>query len=185
MSKPKEFVDYGPWLAAPRASELFESPKILMRRTDDRLLSCLETDSAICVNSCHVIKFKEDADEKVDYRYVLGLLNSKLLQKIFELQNPQMIGKTFAEIKVIYVERLPIHLVERSKLNDKSRHDKMVSLVDQMLSLNKQLPAAKTDHEKTALQRRIDAVDQQIDQLVYELYGLTEEEIGIVEGSAK
>ncbi|MDH4163474.1 MAG: hypothetical protein OEW15_12400 [Nitrospirota bacterium] len=51
-----------------------------------------------------------------------------------------------------------------------------------MLSLNKQLPTTKTDHETTALQRRINAADQQIDQLVYELYGLTEEEIGIVEG---
>ena len=57
----------------------------------------------------------------------------------------------------------------------------MVSLVDQMLSLNKQLPETKTDHEKTALQRQLAAVDQQIDQLVYELYGLTEEEIEIVE----
>jgi len=39
----------------------------------------------------------------------------------------------------------------------------------------------KTDHEKTALQRHIDATDRQIDQLVYELYGLTEKEIGIIE----
>ena len=38
------------------------------------------------------------------------------------------------------------------------------------------------DHEKTALQRQIDATDRQIDQLVYELYGLTEEEIKVVEG---
>ncbi|MHB8846309.1 MAG: hypothetical protein ACYC7L_16365 [Nitrospirota bacterium] len=37
-------------------------------------------------------------------------------------------------------------------------------------------------HEKTALQRQIDATDRQIDQLVYELYGLTEDEIKIVEG---
>ncbi len=59
------------------------------------------------------------------------------------------------------------------------------TLVARMLSLHKQLPTAKTDHEKTALQRRIDATDKQIDQLVYELYGLTEEEIKIVEGQAK
>jgi hypothetical protein len=50
-----------------------------------------------------------------------------------------------------------------------------------MLSLNKQLPAAKTDHEKTVLQRQIEATDKQVDHLVYELYGLTEEEIKIVE----
>jgi predicted nucleic acid-binding Zn-ribbon protein len=40
----------------------------------------------------------------------------------------------------------------------------------------------KTDHERTALQRQIDATDRQIDQLAYELYGLTQEEIRIVEG---
>ena len=65
---------------------------------------------------------------------------------------------------------------------DKARHDRMVSLVEQMLSLNKQLQTAKTDHEKTSLQRQIEFTDRQIDHLVYELYGLTEDDIKIVEG---
>ncbi len=56
----------------------------------------------------------------------------------------------------------------------------MVALVDQMLELHKQLTSAKTDHDKTVIQRQINATDQQIDQLVYELYGLTEDEIKIV-----
>ena len=43
------------------------------------------------------------------------------------------------------------------------------------------LLAARTEHDETALQRQIDATDQQIDELVYELYGLTAEEVGIVE----
>ena len=51
-----------------------------------------------------------------------------------------------------------------------------------MLDLNKKLPLARTDHEKKLLQRQIDATDQKIDELVYELYGLTKEEIKIVEG---
>jgi hypothetical protein len=54
-----------------------------------------------------------------------------------------------------------------------------------MLAFSDRLSSVRTDHEKTALQRQIDAVDKQIDQLVYELYGLTEEEIGIVEAAAK
>ncbi len=58
----------------------------------------------------------------------------------------------------------------------------MVVLVEQMLSLHKQLAAAKTPDDKTRIQRQIDATDQQIDHLVYELYGLTEKEIQIVEG---
>ena len=51
-----------------------------------------------------------------------------------------------------------------------------------MLALHKQLAAAKTPTAKTMLQRQIDATDRRIDRLVYELYDLTEEEIGIVEG---
>jgi hypothetical protein len=51
-----------------------------------------------------------------------------------------------------------------------------------MLDLNKKLPLGKTDHEKILLQRQIDSTDRRIDELVYELYGLTGEEIKIVEG---
>jgi hypothetical protein len=81
-----------------------------------------------------------------------------------------------------YIEQLPIRTIDFSDPADKARHDRMVALVESMLSLNKQLAAANTGHEKTSLQRQIDATDRQIDQLVYELYGLTNEEIRIVEG---
>ena len=55
-------------------------------------------------------------------------------------------------------------------------------VVERMLSLHKQLAAAKTPTVKTHLQRQIDSTDREIDLLVYELYGLTEEEIRILEG---
>jgi hypothetical protein len=48
--------------------------------------------------------------------------------------------------------------------------------------LNKRLQDAKLDHEKTLLQRQIEATDASIDKLVYELYRLTEEEIKVIEG---
>ncbi|HQD25197.1 MULTISPECIES: hypothetical protein [Methanoculleus] len=50
-----------------------------------------------------------------------------------------------------------------------------------MLDLNRRLAAAP--HEKEVLAGMIDATDQEIDRLVYELYGLTEEEIAVVEGA--
>jgi len=77
---------------------------------------------------------------------------------------------------------IPICSIDFSNVADKSRHDRMVELVERMLALHKQLAAAKVEHEKTALQRQIEATDRQIDVLVYELYGLTEEEIKIVDG---
>lgn len=61
----------------------------------------------------------------------------------------------------------------------------MVSLVQSLLDLHKQLSEAKGEHERTMLQRQIEATDRQIDALVYELYGLTEDEIRIVEEACK
>ena len=118
-------------------------------------------------------------DNKVNISAILGVLNSRLISYLYINQVTQATKDDFPQVTIKDVLSLPAP----SLLKDKARHDKMVSLVDQMLSLNKQLPAAKTDHEKTALQRQIDATDRQIDQLVYELYALTEEERRIVEGA--
>ena len=59
----------------------------------------------------------------------------------------------------------------------------MVELVERMLNLHKQLPEAKTPHERESIERTIAGTDKAIDQLVYELYGLTEEEIRVIEGT--
>jgi hypothetical protein len=66
-----------------------------------------------------------------------------------------------------------------------ARHDKMVGLVETMLKLHKDLPKVKIPHEQESLKRTIAATDAQIDALVYEMYGLTEDEIRIVEGGSK
>lgn len=58
----------------------------------------------------------------------------------------------------------------------------MIGLVEHILSLHRQLGETQTPQAKTLLKRQIEATDRQIDRLVYELYGLTEAEIEIVEG---
>jgi len=64
---------------------------------------------------------------------------------------------------------------------DKARHEKMVSLVERMLALHKRSP--KTPQEQEMVKREIEpSADRAIDKLVYELYGLNEDEIRIVEG---
>jgi hypothetical protein len=52
-----------------------------------------------------------------------------------------------------------------------------------MLSLHKKLSTEPTPHRREQIQREIGATDRQIDQLVYQLYGLTDEEIAIVESA--
>jgi adenine-specific DNA-methyltransferase len=67
--------------------------------------------------------------------------------------------------------------------SEKYSHSEIVSLVSSLLTLHKQLPGAHTDFEKERLARQIESADHRIDELVYELYGLTAEEIKTVEGS--
>ncbi len=173
------WIKYGPWLAAPRNPAIFTSPfKIVVRQTGDSIIATLINDYFIARDNLHLI-----LPQNIDYNllYILGIINSKLLDFIYSFLNPEK-GEALAQIKKQHVEQLSIRPINFSNPADKARHDKMLSLVEQMLSLNKKLTAAKTDHEKTSLQRQIDATDRQIDRLVYELYGLTEEEIRIVEG---
>jgi hypothetical protein len=122
--------------------------------------------------------------EPNEYKYMLSLLNSRLLDGYLKSISSHFSGGFYAYNRQ-YIEQLPIHTIDFSDPKDVARHDRMVSLVDQMLSLNKQLPQARTPHEQTSLQRQIEATDSQIDALVYELYGLTDEEIWIVEGGLK
>ena len=80
---------------------------------------------------------------------------------------------------------MPIPIIDVSKAKAKAAHDRMVKLVDAMLALHKDVPAAKSEAQKTVIQRQIDATDAEIDRLVYDLYGLTAEEIAIVEETTK
>jgi hypothetical protein len=91
-------------------------------------------------------------------------------------------SKVFAKVLSANLKNLPIRRIDFKNPKDKALHDKMVSLVGNMLNLHKHLVEAKLPQTKTAIQRHIDATDKQIDRLVYELYGLTEEEIKVVDG---
>jgi hypothetical protein len=78
--------------------------------------------------------------------------------------------------------RVSLRPIDFSDPKDVARHDKMVRLVERMLDLHKRLPEAKTKNDRELIERQIKATDDEIDALVYELYGLTDEEIAIVEG---
>jgi hypothetical protein len=70
-----------------------------------------------------------------------------------------------------------------SNFGEVAQHDKLVALVDDMLDLQKKHQEARMEQDKELYERQTTIVDAQIDRLVYDLYGQTEEEIGIVEGN--
>lgn len=77
--------------------------------------------------------------------------------------------------------KTPIRTINFEDHEDVARHDRMVTLVEQMLKLHKDSETARTPQDKELIQRQIDVTDKKIDKLVYELYSLTEDEIDIIE----
>lgn len=126
-------------------------------------------------NKCFIIPLPD--------KYLLGILNSKLDYFYFETSLPKLRGGFFMPASVIFKD-FPVRTIDPTDPADVTRHDRMVSLVEGMLDLNKKLAAAHLSSEKEMLKRRIDTTDAAIDRLVYELYGLSEEEVAIVEGRA-
>ncbi len=68
-----------------------------------------------------------------------------------------------------------------SNPSEKAQHDKLVALVDNMLELQEKYHGARMERDKELYERQIRIVDAQIDKQVYDVYGLTEEEVKVVE----
>lgn len=115
-----------------------------------------------------------------DSKYLLGIFNSRLWTFLFSHVSSTIRGG-FYRWKYQYMSPLPIRTINFDDPSDVARYDKMVSLVDQMLQLNKKLAESKVPQTTEMLRRQIESTDRQIDQLVYKLYDLTDEEIKIVE----
>ncbi|HEX2190403.1 MAG TPA: TaqI-like C-terminal specificity domain-containing protein, partial [Longimicrobiaceae bacterium] len=152
--------------------------KLLTRQIGRHPEFALDTAGYQCLNTIFMINFRSEA--KVDPRFVLGLLNSRLTRAIW-LDRFYDKRRTFPKIKGTYLKELPVYALDRSESADIARHDRMVSLVVRMLALHEQYASAKIGHDKTLIGRQIEATDRQIDRLVYELYALTEQEIKLIE----
>jgi hypothetical protein len=116
--------------------------------------------------------------------YLLGILNSKLIFNYYK-RISTVIGDPDKKGRLRWftqdVVKIPIYVPDFYEPADAARQDRMVALVTQMLDLHKRLHDTTLEHEKTVIERQIEATDREIDELVYELYGLTEEERKIVE----
>lgn len=120
-------------------------------------------------------------NKEYDHKYILGLINSTLLFWLLRKMSNKFRGGWITCTKQ-YFGNLPIKKIDFTNEYESLLYNKVISAVDQMLTTKKQLQQAKTDGDKNYLNRKCETLDRQIDELVYQLYGLTEEEIKIVEG---
>jgi adenine-specific DNA-methyltransferase len=139
---------------------IFTDEKILVQRTrrgmSRKLVCAYDNEKFYNLNRISNIVIQ---NKEYTIKYIIALLNSRLLDYYF--------NKVFNEyeVKPLHLATLPI------KILDQVKQSKFGSVVDQILLAKKSDPSADTS-----------ALETEIDRLVYDLYGLTEEEIQIVEG---
>jgi len=152
--------------------EKFFEPKIIYPDIATNCRFVVDTEGYLSTNTTYFIPGND--------LYLLGILNSKLAYFYFSIVCAGLEGggTTYLRFFGQYLENFPVIIPSQ---NPKEASN-LTAFVERMLVLHKQLAAANTPNEKAMLQRQIESTDAQIDALVYGLYGLTEEEIKIVEG---
>jgi hypothetical protein len=164
-----------PWWALhrPRDPQIFASPKFIGLTTSKRVEVIYDSDASIYVtDAMYVFRLLPEHNPWA----CMAIIQSKLFLFLYHVAN-QGESRVIPQVKASKLYTLPYPAF-------KSPHPILTNLAQlckEMLRVHKQLGEIKTPDDKIRLQRQIDAMDQQIDRLVYELYELTKEEISIVE----
>jgi adenine-specific DNA-methyltransferase len=175
-----EYVKYGPWLAEPRSPQFFEGERVYSRKIlADRLVVTVETTESVADQQVYITK---PAPNSLRAPFLAGILGSRLIAFFIRSYYDEA-NQAFPQIKVTQLKALPIPKLNLSRATEKSLHDEMVAKVEAMMKTKKLLASAKTDKDKTYYEKKCVSIDRQIDKIVYGLYGLSENEIKLVEDS--
>ena len=158
---PFLYINYGKHLACPRNPEIFEQPKILIREAGAKITATIDENNYYIMSSLYNAIL---LNKKFDLKYLLGLINSNLFQYLMYKLTFEKTKGAFTKAKIFHYYELPVKDVESA------RQQPIVELV------NKALDAKQNDH-----QADISVLEKEIDNLVYQLYELTPEEIELIE----
>ena len=164
-----------------KSPELYKGEKIIVRKTGTGLRATLDNQDFYVIQVIYIFKPKI---EGVNLRFLLGLFNSKLMSFYYFTKFGEKEKGVFPHLRQGPILQLPIHRINFNNPKEKKMHDDLVTLVERMLELNKRLAPIRDTYcnERDELLREIEWTNMEIDNLVYELYGLTEEERKVVEG---
>jgi hypothetical protein len=137
------------------------SPKIVYRQTSNRLVAAIDFDGNFNDKTVHILVSKENIN--IDLKVVLAILNSKMINYFFQ-SFKQEEGRAFAQVKIVDIKNLPFVVPSDSIQKE------LAELTDQIMERKKQGDSASYAN-----------LEDRVDALVYDLYGLSKEEIEVVE----
>jgi len=159
-----KYICYSEKLHRPRAERLFlAKEKLLLPRKSTRIACTYDNDQFYALNTAYICLLK---DIHFDIKYILACLNSSLINYFY---SSLFFGW---QVTIPALNSIPIKNIPADKQKP------FITLVDQILAITKD-----DDYlDNPQKQSKVKALEAKIDQLVYKLYGLTPEEIKIVEG---
>jgi type I restriction-modification system DNA methylase subunit len=179
--QPNLYLNYDPQkLSRPQKPEHFlVEEKLFVRRVGDSLIATYDDQQLFCVHTLYTAR-KRETTADYSLKFILGLLNSKLFNFYYHSTSVQK-GSVFPEVRIYSLNQLPIRAVNFSDETDNKAHDKIVQLVEQLLQAKLHATNARNERDQVFYQNKCLALDRQIDQLVYDLYDLTDKERNVVE----
>jgi hypothetical protein len=165
--------------AVRKPCALYRGPKVLVVKTGASVVATLDDTDGATMQSLYNVRL--NAGGRSELLALLAVLNSSLAT--------YYVSKTFTAYKLLFPQLNQATLgsipVAQAALQPTALSEHLADLAAAMLGLHRRLAEAKAPAERDLLQRQVDATDRQIDLLVYELYGLTDDEIAIVEEATR
>jgi hypothetical protein len=158
---------------------IYRQTRIGIRQIGQVPIATIIPSDIFALNTMYNVYLKELCEYSINF--LLAVINSKLNQFIWQKTNYDE-KRTFPKIKKEAILSISIPVIDFTKPEEKGKYDQITQLVANLLKLNEQIHSIQLDTQLQQIQRAIDHAEKMIDQLVYELYGLTEEEIGVIEG---
>ena len=163
----EEYISYGIWLGAPREKRFFTEPRIVVRQivggTSLRIIAGFADDKPTYFTQVGFSLLSKTNNE-LELKYILGLLNSKLISYYHKNKFLDIEKVVFQKILIANAKQLPI------KTCSFDQQQPIIALVDKILAAKKADPQADTG-----------AWEAEIDFLVYKLYGLSYDEVLVVD----
>jgi type I restriction-modification system DNA methylase subunit len=159
------------------------NPRIFTKReklvgviTEDEIIVAIDRTDIFVTDGCYVFGVREG----VNIHYIMALLNSTLFVFVYRLLALEE-GRVLAQVKPTVVEDMPIRIIDPENKTEIKAHYRLTALSAELESLYNKLHESKSEHERRILVRQIGHDKSEINKIVFELYGLSAEDIALVQ----
>ncbi len=156
-----------------RDEDVFNKPKIIIRKTGNKIIASIDEKKYYYEQSLFSFSLNNDS---IDLKFILAILNSRVGNYLLK-GNSFSKKDTFPQIRLHWLKEFPIKLVSENSLKNK-----IIELVESIQNLKKEIDKEKLQTKIEQIKSKTDYLEEKVNEAIYKLYNLTEDEIKIVEG---